>query len=304
MPSIQTRSLEIFYEEGGPPHGSPILLIHGWPDTARGWKPVAQYLQSKGYRTIAPYLRGTLPTRFLSETTPRFAGGVALAQDAIDLADALKLSRFAVVGHDWGARAAYILSALFPERLTAIATLALAYQPRGVFSVPSDLRQSMRFWYQWFQCFDGGVEAIHHDPVGFARIQWETWSPPGWYSDAEFEATTQSFSHQDWIATTLNGYRLRWLQDEPRDPLFDDLQSRLGEIERLSTPTLMIQGASDFCDGPEESAGQEVYFTNGYRRLLLNGIGHFVHREAPQKVAEAIAKHLADQIIEDSSGAR
>src|SRR5580658_8072420 len=89
MPSIRTRSLEIFYEEGGPPHGSPVLLLHGWPDTARGWKPVAQHLQSKGYRTIAPYLRGTVPTRFLTESTPRFAGGVALAQDAIDLADAL-----------------------------------------------------------------------------------------------------------------------------------------------------------------------------------------------------------------------
>jgi pimeloyl-ACP methyl ester carboxylesterase len=55
----------------------------------------------------------------------------------------------------------------------------------------------------------------------------------------------------------------------------------------------MIQGASDFCDGPEESAGQEIYFTNGYRRLLLDGIGHFAHREAPQKVAEAIVNHLA-----------
>jgi pimeloyl-ACP methyl ester carboxylesterase len=292
MPSIRTRSLEIFYEEGGPPDGSPILLIHGWPDTARGWNPVAQHLQSKGYRTIAPYLRGTLPTRFLSETTPRFAGGVALAQDAIDLVDALKLSSFAVVGHDWGARAAYILSALFPERVTSITALALAYQPRGVFSVPSDLRQSMRFWYQWFQCIDDGVEAIRKDPVGFARIQWETWSPPGWYSDAEFETTAQSFSHPDWIATTLNGYRLRWLQNEPRDPFYDDLQSRLGEIERLSTPTLMIQGASDFCDGPEESAGQEAYFTNGYRRLLLDGIGHFVHREAPGESAKAIIDHL------------
>ena len=149
MPSIQTRTLEIFYEEGGPSDGSPILLLHGWPDTARGWNPIAKLLQAQGYRTIAPYLRGTLPTRFLSPSTPRFAAGVALAQDAIDLADALNLQRFAVAGHDWGARAAYITAALFPERLTAIAALALGYQPRGIFTVP-DFHQSKRFGISGF----------------------------------------------------------------------------------------------------------------------------------------------------------
>ncbi|HMD20728.1 MAG TPA: alpha/beta hydrolase [Alloacidobacterium sp.] len=292
MPSIQTRSLEIFYEEGGPSNGSPILLLHGWPDTARGWAPIAQQLQAQGHRTIAPYLRGILPTKFLSENTPRFAGGVALAQDAIELADALNLQRFAVAGHDWGARAAYIMAALFPERLTAITAMALAYQPRGIFKVP-DFHQSKRFWYQWFQCIDGGVDAISKDPIGFARIQWETWSPPGWYSEEEFQATAQAFSHPDWVATTLNGYRLRWLPNEPGDSYFDPLQCRLSETEYISVPTLMIQGGSDFCDSPEESEGQASYFTGGYHRILINGAGHFVHREAPQEAAEAIADHIA-----------
>src|SRR5215470_2304817 len=292
MPSIQTRTLEIFYEEGGPSDGSPILLLHGWPDTARGWNPIAKQLQAQGYRTISPYLRGTLPTKFLSRSAPRFAAGVALAQDAIDLADALNLQRFAVAGHDWGARAAYIMATLFPERLTAIAALALGYQPRGIFKVP-DFHQSKRFWYQWFQCIDGGVDAIYKDPVGFARIQWETWSPAGWYSEEEFLATAQSFSHPDWITTTLNGYRSRWLPNEPGDPFFDGIQRRLSESDLVSVPTLMIQGGSDFCDSPEESEGQEVYFTDGYRRVLIYGADHFVHREAPQEVAEVIAAHIA-----------
>ncbi len=104
------------------------------------------------------------PTRFLSEATPRFAAAVALAQDAIDLADALGLNRFAVVGHDWGARAAYTIAALFPQRLSAVAALSLGYQPRGIFKVP-DFEQSKRFWYQWLLCIDGGVEAVNKDPT-------------------------------------------------------------------------------------------------------------------------------------------
>ena len=69
---------------------------------------------------------------------------MALAQDAIDLADGLGLERFAVVGHDWGARAAYTLAALFPKRVTAIAAIAPAFQPRGEFKIPS-FDQSRRF---------------------------------------------------------------------------------------------------------------------------------------------------------------
>ena len=81
-------------------------------------------------------MRGSGATRFLHDDTVRDGSGVALAQDAIDLADALGLSTFDVVGHDWGARAVYTMAALFPERVRRIAALALAFQPRGAFTLP------------------------------------------------------------------------------------------------------------------------------------------------------------------------
>ena len=287
MKFIQTSVLEIAYEDEGPQDGRAVMLIHGWPDAPRGWNQVAQILHAEGFRTIAPYLRGLPPTRFLSADTPRFGAGVALAQDAIDLADALGLDRFSVVGHDWGARAAYTISALFPERLSAVIALALGYQPRGFFDVP-DFPQSRRFWYQWLLCIDGGAEAVRRDPLGFARIQWDTWSPPGWFDQKEFAATAEGFSNPDWIAVTLNAYRARWLGGEAEDSHYDSLQRRLQEVESLSTPTLMIQGVSDYCDDPKESEGQDRFFTGKYERLLLEGVGHFPHRETARQVAEAI----------------
>ena len=90
---------------------------------------------------------------------------MALAQDAIDFADALGIDRFFIIGHDWGARAAYTIAALYPQRLFALAALSLAYQSGGVFKIP-DFEQSRRFWYQWFQCIDEGAEAVRRDPVG------------------------------------------------------------------------------------------------------------------------------------------
>lgn len=133
-----------------------------------------------------------------------------MAQDAIDLADRLGIAKFHVVGHDWGARIAYTLAALFPERVSLIAALALAYHPRGQFNVP-DFQQAMRFWYQFLQCTPGGADAVRKDPIGFARIQWETWSPTGWFSDLDFFEASEHFAHPDWSEVTLNAYRGRYL---------------------------------------------------------------------------------------------
>jgi pimeloyl-ACP methyl ester carboxylesterase len=296
MPTIHTELLSLTYEEGGPADGPPVLLLHGWPDAPRGWRAVAQHLQAAGWRTIIPYLRGTAPTRFLCDDTPRVAPGVALAQDAIDLLDALQLERVAVVGHDWGARTAYTLAALFPERVTAIVALALAFQLRGAFTLPG-FAQARLFWYQWFMCTEAGAAAVRQDPVGFARIQWDTWSPPGWFDEAEFAATAESFRAPDWAAITLNAYRSRWLPGEATDPRYDALQARLHEIEHLGTPTLMLQGAADTCDSPQESEGLDQYFTAGYQRLLVEGAGHFPHREAPDAVAHSILAFLTEHAL-------
>jgi pimeloyl-ACP methyl ester carboxylesterase len=292
MPQVITGVLNIGYEAAGPLDGPVVMLLHGWPDDVRVWRGVAPGLNAAGLRTIAPYLRGFGSTRFLLSETRRDARGVALAQDAIDLADALGIQDFAVVGHDWGARAAYTLAALFPERITRIVGIALAFQPRGQFKLPP-FHQARRFWYQWFMTLDQGAAAVRADPKGFARIQWGTWSPSGWFDDAEFETTAQSFANPDWAEITLNGYRGRW---RPRPELFDQrydaLQKQLNAIETLGTRTLMIQGGSDFCDEPAGSEGMEPFFTAGYRRIVLDGVGHFPPREASETVAQAVLEHF------------
>jgi pimeloyl-ACP methyl ester carboxylesterase len=288
---LRTSVLDIELEEGGPPDGPPVLLLHGWPDAPRGWHAVAAQLHGRGWRTIAPALRGSGGTKFHDPEAPRDGRGIALAADAIDLLDALGLDRVPVVGHDWGARAAYTLAALAPERTAAIAALALPYQPRGAFTIPP-FDQARAFWYQWLMYVEAGAGAVAADPVGFARIQWDTWSPPGWFDEAEFEATAESFANPDWVPITLNAYRSRFLAGEARDPRYDALAERLAQTERLATPTLMIQGGDDRCDEPAGSENQAHYFTGGYERIVLDGVGHFPHREAPDTVAQAIDRHL------------
>lgn len=136
-----------------------------------------------------------------------------------------------------------------------------------------------------------GAEAVRADSKGFVRQQWNTWSPPGWFSKSEFEATAKSFENHDWMNITLNAYRSRW-KTEPADDRYAPLRERLRSVGTLTTPTLMIQGVADMCDPPSESDSQDRCFTGGYRRVMLDGVGHFPPREAPNEVANHVLSHL------------
>jgi len=290
MPTIKTDLLELFFYDEGPRNGPVVFLLHGWPDDIRAWTHVAPLLNTAGFRTIIPYLRGFGPTRFLAKDSIRDGRGVALAQDAIDLADALGITSFSVAGHDWGARATYLLAALWPSRISKIAAMGLPFQPRGEFPIPS-FPQARLFWYQWFMCTDGGAAAVKRDPVGFSKIQWDTWSPEGWYGEEEFERTAESFRNSDWPAITLHGYRSRFLH-EPVDHRYDELQHRMSTIAQLKTPILVISGDSDTCDPPSSFEEMDHSFTGAYELLTLDGIGHFPPREAPDTVAKALVRHF------------
>src|SRR5215475_8709908 len=100
MPFEVTSTLKIAYEAGGPSNGFPVVLLHGWPDDVRTYDRVVPVLNAAGFRTAVPYLRGFGDTSFLSKETKRSGEVIAMAQDAIDLADALNLETFAVIGHD------------------------------------------------------------------------------------------------------------------------------------------------------------------------------------------------------------
>lgn len=293
MPSARTDLLEIHYETGGDPAASAVLLLHGWPDDVRTWRRVTPVLENGGCRWVAPWLRGCGPTRFLAKTTLRDGRTEALAQDAIELMDSLGIERFSVAGHDWGARAAYALAALIPHRVLSIAAISLAYAPRGAFVIPA-FRQSRAWWYQWFMSVDGGADAVAKDPRGFAKLQWETWSPPRWFDEAEFEATARSFENPDWLAITLNGYRNRWRNDEVRDSRYAELSHRIAAVEQIDVPTLMIQGAADGTVLASSSEGQEKWFGRGYERIVLDGVGHFPTREAADVVGRRLLSHIRE----------
>ncbi len=289
MLSVKTASLDIAYETGGPPDGLPLLLLHGWPDDVRTFAKVVPSLREAGFRTVAPYLRGFGATTFLSAETRRSGEIVAMAQDAMDLADALGLARLAVVGHDWGARIAYALAIIAPGRVQKIAAIAVGWQP-GDLPTP-DLKQAQAYWYQWFLTTERGRQVARDKGKSFARLQWENWSPPGRFTQADFERTAKSFENPDWAEITWHSYSVRWGEAE-KDERYLSLDRQVRQAKSISVPTLMLQGGSDAVTLPETTEGKDRFFTGGYARHVIPGVGHFPTREAPAAVSSLIIDFL------------
>lgn len=288
---VETRSLSVACEISGPSDGYPCILLHGWPDDARTWDRILPALHGARLRTIVPYLRGFGPTRFRNPATTRNGQLSALGQDVVELSESLGLGRFAVVGHDWGARAAYIASCLAgPERISHCAAISVGWgtqDPRQAIS----LRQAQNYWYHWYMALDRGAELVNDHHREFTRYIWSIWNP-GWeFGEDEFLRTAVSFDNPDWAAVVLHSYRVRWGL-APTDPSLDDIEARLADNPQIAVPTLVIHGGSDPCNDPPTSEGKEHLFRGPYERVLLPGVGHFPQRQAAPEVAAHLVRFL------------
>ena len=121
--SVRTAVATISYFEDGPSDGSPVFLLHGFPDDPKGFDKVVDRISNHGLRLIRPFLRGFGPTE-VNEPGARSGEPAALGQDLIDLADALGISVFKVVGHDWGSRAGHAAAILVPHRISSLLAIA------------------------------------------------------------------------------------------------------------------------------------------------------------------------------------
>ncbi len=292
MEYINTERLRIGYREHGVPDGEPLVLLHGWPDDIHTWDQLVPALASVGYRVIVPFLRGAGETRFLDPHTPRSGQLSALAQDLLDLADALRLPPFTVIGHDWGARAAYNAALLAPQRVRRCIALSVGWGTNDATQALS-LEQARNYWYHWYMATERGADAVRKERRELACLLWQTWAPDWQFTQAEFRSTAHSFDNPDWPAVTLHSYRHRW-GFVAGDPYYAQQEAALRQNSVIGVPTLLLHGEQDGANGVATSAHKEHLFSGPYTRLVLPGAGHFPQREQPEVVAGHIMNWLRE----------
>lgn len=285
---VTAGALDVAVELHGPEGGTPVILLHGFPDDVRTYDGMVGPLAAGGFRVVVPYLRGYGPTRFRDATTPRSGQQAALGADLLALMDALGIGRALLAGYDWGGRAACIVAALWPERVIGLVSGA-GYNIQDIPHAlrPADPDREYRYWYQWYLHTERGVAGLTENRAAFCRKLWDLWSPTYPLTDAEYARTAASFDNPDFVATVVQSYRHRH-QAAPGDPALEWIEERLAGQPPITVPTMVLHGAEDGVDPPENSVGCARHFAGPFRRMVLPGAGHFLPREAPQPWVAAL----------------
>jgi pimeloyl-ACP methyl ester carboxylesterase len=286
--TIRTPTLEIAYLESGPVGGTPVILLHGWPADIHDWDEVAPKLAGNGYRVFVPWLRGFGPTRFLRETTPRSGQQGALGADLRDFMDTLGIHRALLAGYDWGGRAACIVGALWPERVLGLVSIT-GYNIQDIPSAgrPGAAAQEYRLWYQWYFQTERGRIGLEQNRREIARLVWRLWSPNWQFDDSTFEASAQSFDNPDFVAVTIQSYRHRY-SNAAGDPAYDEIEEELATQPSITVPAIVLQGEADGVTTAEQSENASIHFTARFERRIVPKAGHFLPREAPETVIQAV----------------
>ena len=283
---IDAGVLNVGYAEAGPPGGTPVILLHGWPYDIHSYEEVVPRLAAKGYRVIVPYLRGFGTTRFLSGETLRNAQQSAVALDIVKLMDALKLKQAIIGGFDWGSRTADILCALWPERCKGIVAVS-GYLVTNVEAQKKPLPPLAEYgwWYQYYFATDRGRLGYTQNRNDFNKLIWKIASPVWNFDDATYARTAASFDNPDHVDIVIHNYRWR-LGLAKGETLYDAFEQKLAARPPITVPAITI--ASDF-DGPlADGKAYANQYTGKHSHRVLKGIGHNVPQEAPAEFAQAI----------------
>uniref|UniRef100_A0A453MBS9 AB hydrolase-1 domain-containing protein n=1 Tax=Aegilops tauschii subsp. strangulata TaxID=200361 RepID=A0A453MBS9_AEGTS len=128
--TVEANGIAMHVAESGPEDGPAVLFLHGFPELWYSWRHQMAHLAARGYRCVAPDLRGYGGTEAPADVASYTAFHVV--GDAVALLDALGIGKVFVVGHDWGAIIAWYLCLFRPDRVTALVNTSVAFM-RHVF---------------------------------------------------------------------------------------------------------------------------------------------------------------------------
>ncbi len=277
--------------ECGPPEGPLALCLHGFPDTAWTWRHLLPELAQAGYHAVAPALRGYAPSSVSPDGAYPLA---AMINDAALLHEELGGGPDAVlIGHDWGAAIGYGATAYAPERFSKMVGLALP--PPGAF-IQGLLRydQLKRSFYMFFFQTPFAEAVVAGDDMAFVSRIWADWSP-GYDASEDVDFVRQALGNAENLSGALGYYRAMFDFASAPPELAEQAGAALASVPR---PVLYLHGRNDGCVGAEIVEDPQIAET--IRGLLaplsrieiLDGVGHFLQLEEPERVNRLILEWL------------
>ena len=279
---VDANGLTFHYLEAG--RGPLVLCLHGFPDNAYTYSELLPALAEAGFRGVAPFMRGYAPT------TPAPDGryqSVLLAQDAIALREALGAERAFLVGHDWGAAAAYGAAALAPDRFARLVTIAAAHPAATRGDLATSYERHKGIWHAYFFQMPFAEQVVAANDFAFLEQWWRDASPE-YDPTPVIERVKVTFRQPGVVTAALNYYR-HTFHPANRDPALQDLQQRVSAAP-TPVPTLALHGTRDRPGRLEAFEGMDDLFSAGLQKVVIKGTGHFLHVERPHDVNRRIVE--------------
>ncbi len=268
---VDVPGVRLHVAEAG--EGSPILLLHGWPQHWWIWRKVIPEL-ARDHRLICPDLRG-----FGWSEAPAGRYEISeLATDMVALLDALDLDRVDLIGHDWGGYTGFLLCLNAPARIRNYLALGIVHP---WFEPPKPSPQALqRTAYQFVLATPGLGEGVLRFLPGFVKLALRRGAHPSMHwSEEELACYADSFRPRDHALASSHVYRSFLLRELTR------LKKGHYRAQRSAVPTRILTGEADPVIRMDVLGGYEPY-ADDLSIEEIPGCGHFIAEEKPGLVAE------------------
>jgi len=252
--------------------GEPVLMLHGFPDSARLWRHQIPALVGAGYRVIAPDQRG-----FGASDKPQEVAAYALPEvlgDALALLDHFGLERVRVVSHDWGAAVGWALAAWHPERVERHAALSVGHLS-SLWN--AGLAQRRLAWYMLLFMRQGLAEDI------LMRQDWQFFRDL-WGHHPEMDTWLGDLARPGALTAALNWYRAN---------VDVDTWTEEGWVmPRVTVPTMGIWSSGDIYLTETQMVASGQYVDAPWRYERIEGATHWLMLDQPERITALLLDFL------------
>jgi len=274
MERIAARGLTFEVRLDGPADGEPVLLLHGFPQDSRVWGPISERLHAAGLRTVVPNQRGYSPD---ARPGPVEAYRVTeCAADAAALLDALGIESAHVVGHDWGAVAAWNLAGRHPEHVRTLTAVSVPHPAAAAQAIALDPeQQQLSSYIGLFRQAGTAEQALLADDAKLLRAM----LVESGLTEPFIERYVEAVSDRAVLTAGLNWYRALTLLD-------------LDGLGPITCPTTYVWGDRDTFFGKFSVERCADHVSGPYQHVPLPGVTHWIPEQEPEVLADLIVDRI------------
>lgn len=267
---VAVGHLDVLVWDTDGPARHTVLALHGFPESAWEWAPVAEILAGQGVRVVAPMQRG-----YSAAARPLDVGDYAiehLSADALAVVDHLGLERVHVLGHDWGASVAWWLAAHHPDRVDTLSAVSIPHLAAFTEALDTDPDQQARsVYFDLFRQVDKAEDVLLEGGAHRLRAMFG-----GEVSDGQLAKHLAVVGDRAGLTGALNWYRAMRRYDLPV----------------VTVPTTYVWGDGDIAVARSGAEATASWVTGDYRFVPVRGSGHWLPEQHPELVAAEVLARI------------